>query len=132
MGGGGGRVDFSRLKPIRIRGRNLQVALRHPILRRQVAAQRILSRIRMVREIAHYSGSHVEAQNGVALRVILEDAAQIGGKPGEAVRCHVAPTLHRVLVVNEAGAYLAEQTKMLEMRAHLEAEETFHDGLRAL
>src|SRR5664279_2147987 len=86
----------------------------------------------MVGEVAHHRGANVEAQGGVAVRVVLDDSAHVGGEPGKGSRSGLSLDGQCILVIDEARADLGEYAEVVESRSQANAEQALHHGLSAL
>src|SRR5664279_386136 len=86
----------------------------------------------MVGEVTHQRGAHVEAQGGVAFRIVLDDCSHVGGEPGEASRSRLSLDGQGILVIDKAGADLGENAEVVESRSQANAEQALHHGLGTL
>src|ERR1022692_1176977 len=127
-------LDPSRyaLEAVDVGSCHLEVALGDDVRSRKLASQLVFMRVRMIGEIAHQGGAHIEAQGGVAFRVVLENSAQVSGEASEAGRRCLSLDWESVLVIDESGAYLGKDSEVFAARSHANAKQAFHHGMGAL
>src|SRR5215469_5825388 len=97
-----------------------------------MSAQRIRLRVRMIAQVAHERGSHVEPYGGIVRRIDLKNAADVPREARQAVGGEVTASRYRVLVVDESRPYLAKDTEVLKPGAHFDAIQPLQYRLRTL
>src|ERR1035438_8782609 len=86
----------------------------------------------MVRKVAHQRGANVDAQSGVAFRVVLNNPTHVGSKAGKAACSGLTLYGCGVFVIDEAGANLGKNPELIGAHTHANAEQALHHWLRAL
>src|ERR1035438_7451689 len=86
----------------------------------------------MIGEVTHQRGADIEAQGGVALGVVFDDSAQVGGETSEAGGRGFSLDGEGFLVIDEAWPYLGENPEVFKARSQANSEQAFHHRLGAL
>src|SRR6516164_5037072 len=95
---------------VRVAGRDLEIALVDVVLVGAQIAKLRHSRIRIIAKIAHYRGPHIETQTGPAVRIDLDDSAEVPCKSRQAGGLVSPEPGHSFLVVNETVVALCRKS----------------------
>src|ERR1019366_5702775 len=109
--------DLHGLETIDVGGCDLEVTLGENVLRRKQRPQFVDVRVSMIGEITHKCCAYIEAQGGVALGIVLDDSAQVGGETSEAGGRGFSLDGEGFLVIDEAWPYLGENPEVFKARS---------------